>query len=44
MRAYFDSPEFRAQNEKRRLAGAEPTLPHQPQIYNRCSRPAYLKP
>jgi hypothetical protein len=44
MRAYFDSPEFRAQNEKRRQAGAKPILPHQPQIYNRCSRPAYLKP
>jgi hypothetical protein len=44
MKDYFESPEFRAANEKRRELKIEPIRPHQPQLYNQCSQPAYLKP
>jgi hypothetical protein len=44
MAEYFDSPKFRAENQKRRANKNEPLLPHHPQLYNQCSRPAYLKP
>jgi hypothetical protein len=44
MKEYFESPEFRAENEKRRELKIEPIQPHQPQLYNQCGHPAYLKP
>ncbi len=44
MKDYFDSPQFRAENERRRAKKIEPLLPHHPQLYNQCTHPAFLKP